>query len=155
MSLNFLFKLVMKMSIEFELDDEVGDDNFVAQITVRVKSPLSVSDLARTTDFILWYGREKGQMKFRQPRVPKVLEDQPEFSQGMLPDGSIISRAEALNFENVRMFTAQNLGSSGYTPSCMYDFEVHGRRFSFPKGKSWKTHEVGMGRLLKAGRLHP
>ena len=36
------------------MDEVFGDNNFIAQITVRVKSPLSVSDLARTTDFVLW-----------------------------------------------------------------------------------------------------
>jgi hypothetical protein len=39
------------------LDEVFGENNFVAQITVRVKSPLSVSDLARTTDFLIWYPR--------------------------------------------------------------------------------------------------
>src|SRR6266446_1545022 len=47
------------------LDEVFGDQNFVAQVTVRVKSPLSVSDLARTTDFVLWYGRNREHLKFR------------------------------------------------------------------------------------------
>jgi len=137
------------------MDEVFGDDNCVAQITVRVKSPLSVSDLARTTDFVLWYARKKETLKFRQPRVPKVLETHPEFSQGMLLDGRVVSRSEASRYPSVRMFTAQNLGSSGYTSSCMYDYEIEGKRFSYPKGKSWKTHQIGMTRLDKAGRLQP
>ena len=35
------------------LDEVFGESNFVAQITYRVKSPLSVTNLARTTDFII------------------------------------------------------------------------------------------------------
>jgi adenine-specific DNA-methyltransferase len=137
------------------MDEVFGDENCVAQITVRVKSPLSVSDLARTTDFVLWYARKKETLKFRQPRVPKVLETHPEFSQGMLLDGRIVNRNEAAGHSDVRMFTAQNLGSSGYTSSCMYDYEIEGKKFSYPKGKSWKTHQIGMTRLDKAGRLQP
>ena len=137
------------------MDEVFGDQNFVAQVTVRVKSPLSVSDLARTTDFVLWYGRSKGSLKFRQPRTVKSLDTHPEFSAAMLPNGSVVSKSEAGAHPDARMFTAQNLGSSGYTTSCMYEYEVEGRVFNYPKGKSWKTHQRGMTRLDKAGRLHP
>lgn len=41
------------------MDEVFGDTNFVAQITLRVKSPLAVSDLARTTDFLLWYSKTR------------------------------------------------------------------------------------------------
>lgn len=137
------------------MDEVFGDHNFVAQITVRVKSPLSVSDLARTTDFVLWYGRNKESLKFRQPRVAKALEGHPEFSLAMLPDGSVINRGDSAGRPEARLFTAQNLASSGYTSSCMYDYEIAGKVFNYPKGKSWKTHQTGMKRLEKAGRLQP
>lgn len=137
------------------LDEIFGDSNFIAQITVRVKSPLAVSDLARTSDFVLWYSRKKEALKFRQPRTTKVLEEHAEFSQALSPDGGVSTRSNMPKGGTARFFTAQNLGSSGYTPSCMYDFDVEGRRFSYPRGKSWKTTQTGMARLEKAGRLHP
>jgi len=137
------------------LDEVFGDSNFIAQISVRVKSPLSVSDLARTTDFIIWFGRSKEKMKFRQPRIAKSLDAHSEFSLAMLPDGSIVNRTNAVGHEGARYFTAQNLASSGYTTSCMYEYQIAGRTYSYPKGKSWKTHQSGMTRLDKAGRLQP
>ena len=137
------------------MDEVFGDENFVAQITFRVKSPLSVSDLARTTDFIHWYARNKKEMKFRQALVPKMLEDHPEFSLAQLPNGEVLPRREANDVSSARYFTAQNLASSGYTQSCMYEAIVEGRRFQYPQGKSWKTHRQGMDRLDRAGRLHP
>lgn len=137
------------------LDEVFGESNFVAQITVRVKSPLSVSDLARTTDFVIWYARDKSSMKFRQPRTIKDLEKHPEFSLALVANGAVVPRRDASKDPNAKLFTAQNLASSGYTPSCMYDYEIQGRVFSCPKGKSWKTHKAGMARLEKAGRLHP
>ena len=137
------------------MDEVFGEQNFVAQITIRVKSPLSVSDLARTTDFVVWYGRSKDSLKFRQPRRTKLLEAHPEFSLAMLPDGSVCSRGDVGTHSEARLFTAQNLGSSGYTTSCMYDYAVQGRVFSCPKGKSWKTNHTGMTRLDKAARLQP
>ena len=137
------------------LDEVFGEQNFVAQITVRVKSPLSVSDLARTTDFVVWYARDKESLKFRQPRVAKTLEGHPEFSLAMLADGTILNREGASGRSDIRWFTAQNLASSGYTTSCMYTHQIHGVVFNYPKGKSWKTHQLGMTRLDKAGRLQP
>ena len=137
------------------MDEVFGEQNFIAQITIRVKSPLSVSALARTTDFVVWYGRSKDSLKFRQPRRTKLLEAHPEFSLAMLPDGSVCSRGDAGTHSEARLFTAQNLGSSGYTTSCMYDYAVQGRVFSCPKGKSWKTNHTGMTRLDEAARLQP
>ena len=140
------------------LDEVFGEDGFIAQITFRVKSPLGVSDLARTTDFLLWYAKNPEAVKFRRLRVPKDLDAHPEFSFALLPDGRVVSRSQAnatTNDEPVRLLTAQNLGSSGYTPSCMFDFSVQGKTYSHPRGKSWKTNEMGMRRLQFADRLHP
>ena len=138
------------------LDEVFGDDGFMAQITFRVKSPLGVSDLARTTDFLLWYAKDPEAVKFRRLRVPKDLDAHPEFSLAQLPDGRVISRVKATAEDGpFRFLTAQNLGSSGYTPSCMFDFSVEGKVYSHPRGKSWKTNETGMRRLKFADRLHP
>ncbi len=140
------------------LDEVMGESNFVAQITYRVKSPLGVSDLARTTDFLLWAAKDHTSMKFRQVRMEKKLDDHPEFGFVMLFDGFVISRSEynvVKHGTDVRFFTAQNLASSGYTPSCMFDVNMNGRMFAFPKGKSWKTNQVGMKRLRLANRLQP
>jgi len=139
------------------MDEVFGDENFVAQITVRVKSPLSVSDLARTTDFLVWYGKSKERLKFRKPKKEKLLEEHSEFTLALSPAGDVISRSRISDSEilDVRFFTAQNLASSGYTQSCMYNAVIHGRSFPYPNGKSWKTHSDGMERLRKADRLQP
>ena len=139
------------------LDEIFGDENFVAQITFRVKSPLSVSDLARTTDFLLWYSKSKDNMKFRQAREPKLLEEHSEFSSFILEDGSVLPRSKAEQTNNMkgRYFTSQNLGSSGYTTSCMYNFQEQGGTFTYPRGKSWKTNLQGMTRLSRSNRLQP
>ncbi len=140
------------------LDEIFSEENFVAQITFRVKSPLSVSDLARTTDFIVWYSKSKSRMKFRQARIEKKLEDHPEFGLALLANGRVVSQSDAElthSEEQPRFFTAQNLGSSGYTPSCMYEVNIQGRTFVHPNGKSWKTNASGMARLKAADRLHP
>ena len=139
------------------IDEIFLTKNFVSQITVRVKSPLSVSDLARTTDFIIWYCKDKSKLKFRKLKKAKLLEDHPEFSLGMDSSGMTNPRLkiDKDEFKKYRFYTAQNLGSSGYTESCMYNFICNGKKFKYPNGKSWKTHLDGMSRLQKSGRLEP
>ena len=75
----------------------------------------------------------------------------------MLPNGVVVPSRQAREqeVEGARFFTAQNLASSGYTPSCMYDFTLNSRTFTHPKGKSWKTNKTGMARLKMADRLEP
>ena len=139
------------------MDEIFGDENFIAQITFRVKSPLGVSDLARTTDFICWYSKNKEHMKFRQAKNPKLLDEHSEFNQAIDDGGVQVSRSEALDrgINEDLFFTAQNLASSGYTPSCTYSYEIHGKLYPSPKGKSWKTNLLGMDRLRMADRLQP
>lgn len=139
------------------LDEVFGSDNFISQITYRVKSPLSVLHLARTTDFIIWYAKSKTNMKFRNLKIEKDLSRHPEFTFAMSKDGEVFSRKSVQkDMKGIRFFTAQNLASSGYGPTCEYDYEIEGRPpFSIPKGKSWKTNQEGMRRLDRAGRLHP
>ena len=144
------------------LDEVFGEENFVAQITFRVKSALFVSHLARTTDFILWYAKDKSKLKFRRPQKEKKLEQHPEFNSILFSDGKISTVSQASKnmdlekaTDKLRYFTAQGLGSSGYTSSCMFDFEINGKKYKNPNGKSWKTTLAGMQRLAKADRLQP
>ena len=139
------------------MDEVFGAANFVAQVTVRVKSPLGVSDLARTTDHIIWYANSVDVMKYRRVRLPKALDAHPEFSSLLSSSGEVRSRSDRSDADPDawRYFTPQNLGSSGYTPSCMFDAIVDGAVYAYPKGKSWKTNQDGMRRLGFAGRLQP
>jgi len=54
-------------------------------------------------------------------------------------------------FEGV--FRRSKLTSSGFTPSCTYEFEVNGKRCRPFGGKSWTTNKVGMENLIKKGRI--
>jgi adenine-specific DNA-methyltransferase len=140
------------------LDEVFGPDNFVAVIAFRVKSPLGVKLLGRSNDFIIWYAKQRDIMKYHQLYVPKILSEQPEFNIVELKDGRRLSLKDCLDECGVfpadaRFLTAQNLGSSGYTESCMYDFEVGRRKYSPPRGKSWKTNLEGMKTLLAKNRL--
>ena len=46
-----------------------------------------------------------------------------------------------------------DLASSGYTPSCMFEFEYKGKNYSTSSGKSWKTTKSGIEKLAAKQRL--
>ena len=143
------------------MDEVFGDKNFCGLITYRVKSPLGVTGLGRVSDYIVWYAKNKEQVKYRQLYRPKLIQEHPEFNLLRLEDGNALTVTEARKKYNddipasAKYFTAQNLASSGYTQSCTFDCECDGRTFKPPKKHSWKTNESGMKRLNELGRLHP
>ena len=54
---------------------------------------------------------------------------------------------------SIRSFAMSDLKSSGFTPSCTYDFDFNGRTIRSQR-KSWRTHLEGMKRLILARRLY-
>jgi adenine-specific DNA-methyltransferase len=142
------------------LDEVFGPDNFMAVVSFRVKSPLGVRYLGRVNDFLIWFAKDKSRVRYQQLYTEKSADTNSEFDKVELADGTRISVSECLKQhgeipESARMFTGQNLASSGRTESCVYDYEVNGIIYKAPRGKSWKTTKDGMANLKRAGRLIP
>jgi len=147
-------------SVQQLLTEVFGSQNFMSVISFRVKSPLGVSYLGRSNDFLIWLAKDRSKVKYRQLYLPKSIESNEEFSSVELPTGDRMSIAEVTRTlgevpTGARYFTAQNLASSGRTESCVFDFSVGDRTYPPPRGKSWKTTPEGMQRLLQANRLVP
>jgi hypothetical protein len=51
-----------------------------------------------------------------------------------------------------RIFFSSALASSGYTPTCMFDFDFQGVTYKCGK-KSWRSNFEGITRLIKANRI--
>ena len=144
-----------------ELMDEVfGAENFVAIISFRTKIPLNAIHLAKTSDYLVWYARDKAHLNFNRLYVDRKFGGDTQFTQLKLPDGSIrsMTREEkddaSLIPEGARPFRLIDLTASGYTQSCHFEFELNGKKYSPPKASnSWKTSPTGMERLIKAGRI--
>jgi adenine-specific DNA-methyltransferase len=142
------------LGIVKDLISEVfGNENFVSLISYRVKSPLKVQYLGRTCDYILWFARDRNQMKWKPLYLEKSADEQSEFSSVYLHSGEIKSISATNRLADSKIFTQQNIASSGYTKSCTFDFAINGRIYPPPKGKSWKTNSDGMNRLKNSERL--
>ncbi len=141
------------------LDEVFGVENFCSVITYRTSVPLTSAGLGGVADFVLWYAKDKKQYKFNDLFVARESGDKSRYSNVELPDGD----RRALTIEEKsdpdilpkgsRLFSVMDLASSGFTPSCIFDFEYKGKVHRTSSGKSWKTTKEGMEQLAKAGRI--
>ena len=140
------------------MDEVFGSENFQAMINFRSMSPLGQKGIARIYDYIIWYAKDINQMKFRPIFFHRDLSEESEFSYLDRSDGTYekLQRSEiqALTSEgSLKIFKRSTLTSSGYTPSCTYNFEYEGGVFSPLSRKSWRTNLEGMSRLSMTKRL--
>lgn len=139
------------------MDEIFGSENFFSMITFRKASPLGASGLAQITDYIVWYAKNIESVKYRQLYEAKGLGLGTGYTWLELKDGTrrkmtLKERRDHIFPEGAKPFFTDNLSSSGYTPSCMYDFVVDGKLYKCGK-YSWKTNKSGMENLISKGRI--
>lgn len=141
------------------MDEVLGAENFCALISYRTSVPLTSAGLGGVVDFILWYAKDRKLYKFHDLFVAREAGDKSRYSNVETRDGSrrALTSEEKANPEMLpegsRAFADMDLASSGYTQSCIFDFEYKGKTYRTSSGKSWKTTKEGMQRLAQAGRI--
>ena len=140
------------------LDEVFGPENFHAQINFKSTSALGQKGLRQAYDYIIWYSKDREHMKFRSLFRQRDISGDKEWR--LLDDPEAPGFIEKLNnqkFASLKsprgLFRRAKLTSSGYTKSCIYEFELNGIVCSSFGGKSWLTNQTGMKRLDQAGRL--
>ncbi|MBS0593873.1 MAG: site-specific DNA-methyltransferase [Proteobacteria bacterium] len=140
------------------MDETFGPTAFVAQINYRTMTPLGQRGMANVYDYVLWYAKSPGAMKFRPIFSEQRLEDEPEFrfldSGGGLYRKFERSELDAIATKSAeRIFKRSDLRSSGYTPTCVFDFKLNEKEVKSEGKKSWRTNPTGVERLKLANRL--
>jgi len=141
------------------MDEVFGSENFACMIPFKTSVPLTSVGLASVNDYILWYAKDLTSYKFNDLFVPRDQGDKSRYSNIEQLNG--IRRAMQTGEKNdwssipsgARMYSDMDLASSGYTATCIYPFTFNGKTYQTSSGKSWKTTELGMRRLAKAGRI--
>jgi adenine-specific DNA-methyltransferase len=147
------------------MDEVFGPANFVSVITFKkttgAGSPSGGTEvLATVGDFLVWYARDRNQVKYRQPYTTKAAfeGDLGAYTLVETPDG-FRRRLTAEERESVddlsslgRIFRASDLTAQTAVESSTFDVTVEGRSFRPRKG-GWKTSKPGMERLRAASRL--
>ncbi len=144
------------------LDDVFGGSNFCSLITFRKKLMPLGSDVAESvSDYILWYAKDREQVKFRPFFREKSIEGDAAWSWLELEDGSRrkMTREEVDNHrllpKGARVFQPISMLPAQYRPKQDFPFVFEGVEYRPPKGVCWKTDLSGMERLATERRLHP
>lgn len=138
------------------MDEVFGIDNYVSIIAFKKTLPLGSSGLPSITDYLVWYAKDKKEMKFNPLFEFKPLGSGTGYTWIEEPNG----KRRKMNKEEKdgeipkgnKAFFTDNLLSSGYTETCFFEIDLNGK--TFPRQKySWKTNQQGVTRLIKAGRI--
>ena len=153
-----------------ELCDEVfGADNFVGQILYQKTSGIGVageqSALASVGDYIVWYAKDKSNLKFRLLYKDKVFDGEgaSAYKRLQLEDGRRLTIAEwekengvAFSYpqrpKGSRVYGLGDLTSQGTTGTEQV-FYFDGKEYSPGSTNHWKTNIAGMKKLAAAHRI--
>lgn len=145
------------------LDEVFGAENFISLITLKKMGGLAAEFLAGASDYLLWYGKDRSQTKYRQLYLPKILgEGQGTGARydGMIsPFGERIRLPESeaertvLEKEGWRVYQPTTLTTFGSGGSSFYEFLFQGRDYLPSENKGWLTTLSGLQRLAKSSRM--
>jgi adenine-specific DNA-methyltransferase len=141
------------------LDEIFGAENRCAVIPFKKTGGQSSAGLAAVADFLLWYAKDKEQMKYRQLFLEKVpgQEGATNFTWIELPDGTRrpLNARERRTWavpEGARLFQPYPLFSEG--PSAKDEpFQWEGQAYAPAPSTHWKTTKAGLDRLGVLNRL--
>lgn len=142
------------------MDEVFGVENFVSLINFQKTGGLPGKLLSRTVDYIIWYSKDKKQVKYRQLFLERKQGDTSldRYNIVELPNGDIKKLtideiAGERSIPNGKRFRAVSLFSQGENEKLRYEFEFFGEKHKPISGRSWATGKEGLTRLGKLGRL--
>lgn len=139
------------------LDEVFGAENFIAQIAFVKTAGATSSFLSGTFDHLLWYAKDKKIAKYRE--VYRDANDRVGYTWLELIDGRRRSMTAAERQGDVevpvgaRIYSPSTLVSQSGGESTRFSVKIGEQSYKYGSG-GWKTNEVGMRRLIDAGRVH-
>ena len=151
------------------MDEVFGPDNCVAQISVKKTSGATSEHLPGTTDFILFYAKNKPQLKYRQAYADRQLGEDGDATYTFWQDGAgarrrlksteiaaLVNSGDSGLIFRLQTLASQALGrSKGEGAASWFPVTVQGTTVRPSMSSRWKTNETGMARLKAADRLEP
>ena len=140
------------------LDEVFGKENFISQINFKSKQALGQSGLPNVYDYILWYAKNSNTVKFNPIFIKKDIANDKEYR--FLDDEfdskgyKKISEEEFDKIDDFsKLFRRSALTSSGFTPTCTFNFQLNGTICKPFGRKSWRTNQEGINGLISSNRL--
>jgi adenine-specific DNA-methyltransferase len=141
------------------------DENFISLITIEKTSGSTELYIPNVSDHVLWFGRNKEALKFRQFLLSKIAGGEGgeayAFVQTSTGERIRSSRATPEQAAAARAFrlsdmTSQSIGrTKGEGAASWFAVQIQGRELKPSEQVRWKTNEKGMQRLIWADRLEP
>lgn len=143
------------------IEEIFGEDNFCGQIAFRKTGAFATTLLGQTTDYILWFAKDKTQVKYRPPFTSKTFDEGSGkyYKWVELPNGDrrSLTKEERENIELLppksKLFLQSPLSSAGPSNN-PFNFNFRGNVYTCDSGSHWKTTETGLRRLKYANRLN-
>ncbi|MDN5937620.1 MAG: site-specific DNA-methyltransferase [Salinisphaera sp.] len=137
------------------LVSEIFDEgNFCGVITFTKTGGQSDDELAGVADYLLWYAKNSGQLKYRPLYFDKTFDAKggKKYNQVRMQDGSrrLLSEFDSATEITGRIYRKDTITSQ--RPPGDFPVSFNGRDFR-PAPNYWKTGEVGFNRLRPANRL--
>jgi adenine-specific DNA-methyltransferase len=133
------------------MDEVLGEENFVAQIAFFTTTSQTSRYLPPVADFILWFSRSREQLKYRPILNSKDRETQSNSAFALFEDDMVVRR-KPTGSATERLLVYDNLTSRSGGGSAVLPFSARGQTFK-PTTGGWKTGQIGLARLDRAGRI--
>jgi adenine-specific DNA-methyltransferase len=134
------------------MDEVFGSDNFVSQLSFAKTTGFSGRYLSNVCDYLVWYGKDVSQIKYRQLYKAKEAGEIGATAYRPLSefpiDGGFWGKSDV-----TRLATSADLTSQGASPGSEQLVTFNGRDFLPPAGLHWKTTVTGLYRLITASRI--
>ena len=149
------------------MDEVFGDENYIALIGFAKTSGSTEDYLGQTTDYLLWYTKDKSRVKYRPAFRRKKPGTKGGTNYNRVRDLSGCSKSlndsllndPRLDSGQLRIYSLGDLTShsagrdKGEGAASWFDVDLDGRVHRPSLARRWTTNEQGMLRLKLAGRL--
>lgn len=151
------------------MDEVFGGENFVNQIiyqkTTGAGSPNELLAPASVCDYIIWYAKNKDDLKFRKLFVAKTFggEGSSAYKKLELVTGERLSISEwekksgsVFDYKKrpvgSKVYALDNLTSQSGGENARFPIQFEGKEYKLTSG-SWKTSQQGISRLISLNRI--
>ena len=149
------------------MDEVFGGENYVSQIGFAKTTGSTDDYLGQTTDYLLWYSRNKSSLKYRPIFKGKQAGKKGGTNYNRVREESGLSHSLAsmhiddprIASGKYRIYSLDNLTSQsagrdkGEGAASWFGVDFYGKTYKPALSVRWKTNQGGMTRLKSSGRL--